>query len=625
MINRDLAAVHMARAEGAKGRATKKASALSTAFFKEVANSAAFLSAWEERQPCFMQNVRLNINISNITSSEVIEAACEQYGDCSYGRDVIVSNSNMLAESNRIHEWHSELHGVVTAERLRELSSKPKGTGNALRFLRQENLFDLLVKGANKFWKGEGGVSACVDVVTKDSLAGPPTLYSTDTILIQTEGVLHVQLLDVGDEWLALGQHCEFRSHRPCSVFPTLFTEEASITIDSEEDPKVVQDIILKPGDVLYIPQHLILYADTQHEECGDWEDNSTTISLTLPTQPMWSDAVDATVLQALGALGHDPDMRLFPRRTVDDKGLLLAKSVADRATVSSTVVREIFETALELVEPTMKDMETRCAYSHADFHVGDLLKSIDIADIIEKNDGLVKISNVLPLEVANKMLASLESISDAEWRLAQNGDADKNYATEIKHSFMSARAFPNSEWILDLFRDFLPMQPAFFSAGRYTTGHFIQPHDDRAYKEVGGQIYSRDIAIIYYLTKDWTAADGGGLLDMVTNKVHVPEFNSVVAFQVPRFHEVQPMVSERPRFSIFGWFMQPGKTYDLEIEESGQEDEEHEENEDEENDAMNMEDALEAMEAMRTAKRRRYSKSKGKRKSKNQWKVESA
>jgi hypothetical protein len=44
----------------------------------------------------------------------------------------------------------------------------------------------------------------------------------------------------------------------------------------------------------------------------------------------------------------------------------------------------------------------------------------------------------------------------------------------------------------------------------------------------------------------------------------HVPLFNSAVLFTVPRFHEVTPVTAARPRYSIFGWFLQRGRSYDL-------------------------------------------------------------
>ena len=46
--------------------------------------------------------------------------------------------------------------------------------------------------------------------------------------------------------------------------------------------------------------------------------------------------------------------------------------------------------------------------------------------------------------------------------------------------------------------------------------------------------------------------------------QVYVPQFNSVVAFRVPRYHQVTPVSSTHPRYSVFGWFLQPGQLYDL-------------------------------------------------------------
>ena len=46
--------------------------------------------------------------------------------------------------------------------------------------------------------------------------------------------------------------------------------------------------------------------------------------------------------------------------------------------------------------------------------------------------------------------------------------------------------------------------------------------------------------------------------------QVYVPEFNSVIAFRVPRYHEVTHMRTNRPRYSVFGWFLQPGQLYEL-------------------------------------------------------------
>jgi len=118
-----------------------------------------------------------------------------------------------------------------------------------------------------------------------------------------------------------------------------------------------------------------------------------------------------------------------------------------------------------------------------------------------------------------------------------------------------------------------MPENLATFSAGKYEKSHHIAPHDDRAYTDVlmdGGKKVkcSREIAVIYYLTKGWTEEMGGTLVDIPTKNRYVPEFNSLIAFTIPRFHEVEAVIADRPRYSLFGWFLQEGILYDLEKKE---------------------------------------------------------
>jgi hypothetical protein len=134
----------------------------------------------------------------------------------------------------------------------------------------------------------------------------------------------------------------------------------------------------------------------------------------------------------------------------------------------------------------------------------------------------------------------------------------------------------------------------------------------------------SREIGLIWYLTKDWRGEFGGALVDLEAPggpANYVPLFNSLVAFRwglgaagqqaggvhvrvfcsgpavctasirsranvarlsmgggatknswrascagcrVPRYHEVTPVATSRARYSIFGWFLQPGRRYEL-------------------------------------------------------------
>lgn len=43
-----------------------------------------------------------------------------------------------------------------------------------------------------------------------------------------------------------------------------------------------------------------------------------------------------------------------------------------------------------------------------------------------------------------------------------------------------------------------------------------------------------------------------------------MPIYNSLVAFEVPHWHEVTAVSSERYRYSIFGWWHQQGERYEL-------------------------------------------------------------
>ena len=184
---------------------------------------------------------------------------------------------------------------------------------------------------------------------------------------------------------------------------------------------------------------------------------------------------------------------------------------------------------------------------------------------------GIVRITGFLPPDVAaacSEMLAEhgcWETMDDEE--VADRTD-------HIKHSFNFAEPedHPDTLGVLAaavalLFEELVPS----FSVAKYGRGDCIYPHDDKAHVDLepdgGGKavLHSRKVAGILYLSKGWKAKFGGALIDLQDRAEHVPSFNTFIAFTVPRMHAVGPvLVESRPRLSLFGWWLQPGRLYEL-------------------------------------------------------------
>eukprot|EP00808_Paulinella_micropora_P013017 g66226.t1 len=195
----------------------------------------------------------------------------------------------------------------------------------------------------------------------------------------------------------------------------------------------------------------------------------------------------------------------------------------------------------------------------------GHWLAQYDLPLLLDSHGGLVRLEGFLPDWVARAMRALLADLPDKHWARAHDsyakGGEGKDGGTHLaEHTFWMA----HTGGVRPLLRLFSLLQPEayhVFSAARYLRGDGIRPHDDRAEARImpphstrGVRVW-RDIAVIYYLNPDWARADGGLLRDLVTGEEHVPAFNTLVAFRVPRAHEVTPVSSSRARFSIFGWF----------------------------------------------------------------------
>jgi hypothetical protein len=213
-------------------------------------------------------------------------------------------------------------------------------------------------------------------------------------------------------------------------------------------------------------------------------------------------------------------------------------------------------------------------------------------------NNGLIRLQNFLPNRVARGLLALLKDKPASDW-LASSSDIDAAMYDAKTGAGSTLHAFAASEGVLvdpsciegkkfhettndDLMECFLHIltigilkndateKLGVFQCGRYTHGNYIEPHDDSAYKDVGGVIYSRDIAIVLYLSKHWIVDFGGLFVDhgVFPSLPIVPEFNSLVAFYVPRMHEVTPIIEScsKKRFSVFGWILQKGQNYTIKV-----------------------------------------------------------
>lgn len=194
-------------------------------------------------------------------------------------------------------------------------------------------------------------------------------------------------------------------------------------------------------------------------------------------------------------------------------------------------------------------------------------IEGFDLIEILNSSGGLSRIENFLPPEAAEAALHILQSLPESRWSIRRDDNDAKRNATA--HRFYVAGVKNKDDPLFFLHRavqGLLPEKKITLSAGRYSDGDHIAPHDDLGYHHEDGKKWSRDVAVILYLTKDWQKRDGGILLDMEQNsKQYVPKFNSLISFAVPRKHAVtavKPRKDRLPRYSLFGWFLVEGDLY---------------------------------------------------------------
>lgn len=183
---------------------------------------------------------------------------------------------------------------------------------------------------------------------------------------------------------------------------------------------------------------------------------------------------------------------------------------------------------------------------------------------LLEAHGGCVQVLEALPEAQALEALRLLEELGPADWNQSKT---DKVYdAMHMFFRYDGRRLDGVKRKIHSLAPDMFPN----FHGAMYVSGALIDPHDDshqfilapsdpyQSDRYPAGRVMFRKVALIYYLTQDWREAYGGCFVDLhgPGERVVVPRFNSLVAFLVPRVHEVQELVAGcPPRFTVFGWF----------------------------------------------------------------------
>jgi hypothetical protein len=94
------------------------------------------------------------------------------------------------------------------------------------------------------------------------------------------------------------------------------------------------------------------------------------------------------------------------------------------------------------------------------------------------------------------------------------------------------------------------------------TRGHFLDPHIDNSH-DGEGRLY-RVLNLLYYVTPDWRAENGGNLElwdEAVRRRVELTSlFNRLVIMQTDRtsWHSVNPVRAEGPRCCVSNYYFSP-------------------------------------------------------------------
>ena len=180
---------------------------------------------------------------------------------------------------------------------------------------------------------------------------------------------------------------------------------------------------------------------------------------------------------------------------------------------------------------------------------------------------GIVVQRNALSEKLADDVLTVLRSAPLAAWRLNQRGNSGTAAAASRGVSaanmsyfmFVGARlddVAPSLRPALTVALKLQPHERLLLNASKYTHGSFLDSHTDAP---SGSRSHERVRAFVLHLSKDFGVADGGAFIDEECGERYVPVWNTLVHFEVPRWHSVTAMATlAKERFAIYGWIVVP-------------------------------------------------------------------
>lgn len=208
------------------------------------------------------------------------------------------------------------------------------------------------------------------------------------------------------------------------------------------------------------------------------------------------------------------------------------------------------------------------------------------LQQLLANNGGMVQVFNLLPGMLASQTLARLEALHENQWTIESDKGTivdraislaakltGKGKTAEYSYGTYKGDAIKGAAGVIESLVGDAVIN---LQAARYRASNRIGKHGDLGSSIAGlhtrtplgqaipaGTKLHRKVAFIWYLTQDWSESHGGCLVDhgcAGEPRIIVPQFNSAIAFEVPRNHEVTEMVVGSPsRYTIFGWFSDEG------------------------------------------------------------------